>query len=206
MNLADAQLLGMQRDTSAIIFDSLHALSGHLHHLVGIFGCVTSVRNNLRQVFEDVYSALAQISEENTITDGAERYFCTIRCIALDYLPTDYGMVLENRSLLNHLFENFSLQCRGKRAADFTMALGTEKAVSSFSDLWQPWPIHIVRKCLLSGDLSIRELLAHCASAPSGLLPSTWWSDRDMHCDAISQRAPSLDITTALRIYEEFLD
>ena len=164
------------------------------HYVNNIGGCPPGLLLQVHKCFQDLFKVLVGLLEDATskgYSENSSFVQVLLDTLTLDYQPMDHKL-LHSSGLIRCLHRCLSIYTVEKTAKAWyekydknwqpaqqnsIISYLSDKISSVFDGAakterftWNPWPPHVVRHALISGKLSIRELVCKIRETPPNLL------------------------------------
>ena len=205
----------LQNGYEKVIDDTAFAIKKVHHYMKNIEGCPPKLVQEVHEHFQALFKVLVELLEESTddgYADNSSFVQVLLDTLTLDYQPIDHKL-LHSSKLLSCLKNCLSLKHQNsvakawyekyeddwypsqqqKRKNDINMKFG-----------WNPWPPHIVRRALTTGNLSIREVICKIRETPSNLLVNDFWKSYRIN-GSLEDAVKVHTVSSILEAYDECL-
>ena len=198
------------------------------HYVNNIGGCPPGLLLQVRKCFQDLFKVLVGLLEDATskgYSENSSFVQVLLDTLTLDYQPMDHKL-LHSSGLIRCLHRCLSISTVEKTAKawyekyneNWQPAQIDENSITSYlSDkissvfggaakterfTWNPWPPHVVRHALISGKLSIRELVCKIRETPPNLLDLSFWRQHRL-LGSLHDAVESHTISSILEVYDQ---
>ncbi len=205
----------LQDQNEKLLNDTAFAVKDVYHYMKNVEGCPPELVQDVNDCFQDLFKVLVELLEKSTDSGYAENSSFVqvlLDTLTLDYKPVDHKLLcsskilkcLQNCLSLKHQ-DNVAKAWLEKYKGEWHPVSETKGNAFFFRKLeWNPWPPHIVRRALSSGNLSIREVICKIRETPPNLLYSTFWQKYSL-TGSLEEVVNAHTISTVLEAYDECL-
>jgi hypothetical protein len=198
-----------------LLNDTAFAVKNVYHYMKNVEGCPPDLVRDVNDCFQKLFKVLVELLEKSTNSGYAENSSFVqvlLDTLTLDYKPIDHRLLCSSKIL------KCLQKCLSLKHQDSVAKAWLEKYKGEWCPVdrrkdnasvcrkfeWNPWPPHIVRRALSSGNLSIREVVCKIRETPPNLLHDTFWQKYTL-TGSLEKVVNAHTISTVLEAYDECL-